>query len=473
MRLYFAGAEIPSWRTLLTDEGVVDMAMSYVGLARRVKFARPWLVNEKFVAGTNVLLDSGAYSLRDVPAEEQLRLADEYLGFVQANLDALEYVIEMDAPGMTRLQLSGYRQALFEIAPDKMIVVAHDRDGSSDLMSLASFFPRIAVASLTFAGRDISGQLKQLDRAGVQLFGVGMLKVEAMTSIPWHAVMGTSWTSPARYGETVVFSGGRVEQFHAREKESARRRHYTQIRALGCDPAKVLANDRDENLRLSIRSWQAQLSAVKQLVTSSAGVVNTENADHAPGAVTNTLVQNRHETLPGVQLQMVQETYTDPVTGQKATREIPLVRRSDVALRNCSNCRLASVPCPKYEPGQACAFHFPAELRKPEQVRAAAEMVVEMQLEALLRGEMEEQMEGGHNPERISKERAATWRMLKEFQDMGASGFKVTVEGRGGRPGTEATIMERLFGARPQAIAPAPASTAYAEVLDAEFVEGT
>jgi hypothetical protein len=475
MRLFFGGAEAPSWRKLLTEEHVPDMAMSYVGLAKRVKFARPWLVAGKFPADVNVLLDSGAMSLADVPDDEQVQLADDYLTFVEKNIEHLAYVVEMDAPGLHANQVAVHREDLYRIAGEKMIVVWHEGDGTTELELLASNWPRVAVTSTTVAGRDISPLLRRIAGDGVDLFGSGMLKAEALTQIPWHAVLGTSWISPSRFGETVLWSRGQLHQFHKREKESARRRYRPDIEALGINHALIMADDRTENLRLSIRSWNRQLAAVNQLATNRAEMAIPENGVPAVPAVDNPLPAMRHGlatvrpsvALPGTLVEAGSEPWTDPDTGARMSRAIPLLRRDPAPIRACSNCRLAEI-CPSFEADARCVYEIPIELGSAAQVEALALTVLGMQAEQLLRQKFEYELEGGHDSARYERQLAATFAMIQKYQAMQETGFSLTIKTTGS-PNTDGGIMSRIFGRDPgpRAIAPIASNN----VLDALGVE--
>src|SRR5581483_1871345 len=77
MKLYFAGGEVGSHRRLLEDNGHRTIAMSYVGLSRRNKFTKPWIADGQFAPSTEILLDSGAFSLNkdDARVTEQQAIA--------------------------------------------------------------------------------------------------------------------------------------------------------------------------------------------------------------------------------------------------------------------------------------------------------------------------------------------------------------------------------------------------------------
>src|SRR4051812_26574265 len=106
MRIYFSGAEINSHLNLLKEAGAQHVALSYMGLRRRQKFSKPWLVKDRFDPNMSVFLDSGAYTLNkpdvDVNKDELLEIYEHYRDFVNANLDHVDLVSEFDVLALDR-----------------------------------------------------------------------------------------------------------------------------------------------------------------------------------------------------------------------------------------------------------------------------------------------------------------------------------------------------------------------------------
>src|SRR5580692_1584469 len=99
VKLYFGGAEVPSHKKTLEENGVTHVYLSYMGLRRRVKFKRPWLIADKFPEHTHVLLESGTYTVnRGVNQDQELPalvdLATAYMDFVSKNADRVDAFTE-------------------------------------------------------------------------------------------------------------------------------------------------------------------------------------------------------------------------------------------------------------------------------------------------------------------------------------------------------------------------------------------
>ncbi|MGI5136365.1 hypothetical protein [Streptomyces sp. CA-106110] len=182
MIFYFAGAEIPSHRRLLTDENVPHVGMSYMELRRRVKFSKPWLINDHYTPDQSVMLDSGCHTLNrtgvEVTHEEIQDIADHYDAFVEQNLDRVQAYTEFDALPMGRDWIEDRRQHL---DPDKAIVVWHEDWGIDVLKQMADQFPYIAVGQATCGDRDIIPLLRSISRS-IRLHGMGFSSPPLMLS---------------------------------------------------------------------------------------------------------------------------------------------------------------------------------------------------------------------------------------------------------------------------------------------------
>lgn len=262
-----AGAEIPGWRTLLHERGVRHMAMSYVGLARRTKFARPWLVAEKFPAETSVFLDSGAHTAnksQDQDVDELVSLTDRYMTFVEANVSTVDVVTEFDALALPAEIRAKNRDRLHELLGDRFLPVWHIEDGAAELGRLADVYGRVGVMQTVLDGRDLTRELRNLARGGVRLHGVAMTQIDAMREIQWDSVSSTSWLSPSMYGDTIVWTGRELKRYPRTYKAQARKRHRTLFRNVGLDAEAIDNDDPTEILKLSIWSWTEYVDSLNQ-----------------------------------------------------------------------------------------------------------------------------------------------------------------------------------------------------------------
>jgi hypothetical protein len=490
MRLWFAGAEVSAWRNLLADQQIPDVAMSYVGLSRKVKFAKPWLIAEHFNAAQHVLLDSGAYSINNAPKvldpTELVELTGKYEDFVGYNLDAVDYVLEMDALAMGPAMLRNHRATLGDIAGDKAVAVWHPQDGLAELMLMSQRHRNIAIGAVELEGRDLTPTLVSLANDGIKLFGLAMTKPAVMAAIPWYSVHSTSWLSPSQYGDTVMWSRGELKRYHSRQKDTARRRHRTEIELAGFDPQLVIEDDMAEVLKVSLWSWTQQLAALNTATISpeTPSYANAESdGEHVDiplpgsgnGVATSAPRQRPMQPLPGVAVELLKSEHKDE-NGVREVRELPLLRTTSGSMRPCDTCVVKDV-CKKmdlgYEPGAYCKYDVPVDLSTEEQLDALLRLLIEHETSDYLRERWEEELMGGGDHSRTVRGRSNISRLIKLRSDLNTSGFTIKVTGRGPSSDRAPGFLSQMFGPAPQAIAPAPSPLPVYEqlgVLDAEVV---
>ncbi|MGW3153654.1 hypothetical protein [Streptomyces sp. NPDC001089] len=496
MIFYFAGAEIPSHRTLLTAEDVPHVGMSYMGLRRRVKFAKPWLINDHYPPQQSVLLDSGCHTLNrpgvEVTTAEIQDIADHYDQFVEQNLDRIQAYTEFDALPMGRDWITQRRQHL---APEKAIVVWHEEWGLDVLKQMADNWPYIAVGQATCGDRDIIPLLRSISRQ-TKLHGMGFSSPPLMLSADWYSVSSTTWLSAAQHGETFIWAGTEMKRYPTRYKTQARKRHRTLITGAGFDIDKIEADDASENLRLSLWSWQQQIAHISQrqgnAVTAIGKQATDANEENPLATVTaiRTNPQNEGATeppaervrklLPGIETEAFTHRYTDPDTGDRKTRTEHRIHAVDPKVRVCDGCFLAQ-KCPEYQPGESCAYEMPVRVRTKEQYIALLDSMISMQAMRVFSMRMSEEVEGGYADPNLSSEmdRLAKYVKLKsEIEEAGFT-FSMKMSGRGEGQGAEVGLISRLFPSRaegPPALS--PAGTVSAEnalsqmgIVDAEVIE--
>ena len=490
MLIYYSGAEIPAHRKTLAANGIEHAALSYMGLRRRTKMIRPWMLQERLKEPLTLLLDSGGHTVNaapenynyDVPA-----LVASYELFVEGNavgFTPVERVLEFDAIVMGADARRRHRDKLTETVGSRFVPVWHKEYGAFELRLLASRYGAVAVADLDADGRDLTTELKAIAH-DAELFGLAMLKPDKMKAIPFHAVTGTSWLSPSQHGETVIYAGGELHRYHKQYQDQVRRRYRTQIGEMGLDAEKVAAGDREELLSLSLRSWQrfADELATKAPVTPSqrnGAPAMYEPDNEAPetghGPVMQAPRRRARTAMPGVAVE-VEQPPEQAEEGAKPKETISRLRVVDLGVRACDSCYLKG-KCPAYEPQSACAYEIPVELDKPQQIKALRTALIKMQTDRVLFLRLAEEVEGGYADPVLSTELDRLSRMLAGDHKIDQSSFSLNITGSAGpnAPTLSAGIISTIFGRDPQqrAIeAPAPADPFISQIMDAEVVDET
>ena len=463
MFLYFGGAEIPGWRNLLADEGVDHVALSYMGLRRRLKKnPNPGMVTDKFPDFQKVFLDSGAYTVNkaddDTYTQAELKdLAAQYMAFVQDNIDRVEMVSEFDALPLGRDWINAAREDFWnDIPDDKFLPIWHGGD-LGELDELAQRYKRVGIVQTALGERNLAPTLNSLvQRYGTLLHGVAMTKPTEMAAIRWDSVASTSWLSPSQYGDTIVWTGKELKRYPKKYKDQARRQHRTLFNDNGFDAAKIEADDNREVLRLSIWSWGQQvedLSRHEGRVTTPPESPESANAESegagvvTPPSETRNAVATREtrETipLPVMGLGITQEHSTNE-RGERETKDLPLVEIRSASMRICDTCFLKD-KCPAFKPNANCAYNIPVELKTKEQYRALQDALIEMQTQRVLFMKMAEDMEGGYADPNLSNEVDRLQKLIAAKHDMEQDSFSVKFEAKGTSPG-QAGLISRLFG---------------------------
>lgn len=493
MRLYLAGGEVPSHRKILNEAQAPHIAVSFFGLARRVKFRRPWLLVDKFHDDASLFVDSGAYTIntRDEDAYSQKDLKDSYLSyraFVEHNLDRIEFVSEFDALPLGRSWIENERDWWLDmLGRDKFLAIWHPEWGIETLQEMCATYSRVGVPQTALNGRNLVPLLNaQVAQFGVRLHGVAMTKVEEMRTVQWHSVASTSWISPQRYGDTIVWTGNELKRYPKAYKEQARKRHRTLFERIGLDPAKIEEGDSTEVLRLSMWSWRQLEEHINRhhgdnSAESSYGLFQIMSPEQAAvyeaevrkGTKTVTTPQNEDTDLfdasglPAVDSPPAETEHRAITPTPREKVPIPVMgldtRRSKVvaddgteqdvdvqvigirseSTRVCNACFLAS-KCPQFEPGNTCAYDIPIQIKTRDQFKSLQDALIEMQTQRVLFMRFSEEMEGGYSDPNLSSEIDRLNKMIRQKHDIdeGVFSLRMDVKGSGGGPG----MLARMFG---------------------------
>lgn len=494
MRFYYGGAEVPAHKKLLAAQGIENVSMSYMGLRRRIKFVKPWIIHEQFDLTTqNIMVDSGCHTLNregvSVTPEEIQDIANHYDTFITENLDGISAYTEFDSLTMGKDWIEARRERL---DPEKSIVVWHPEWGVDELRSLAKRYPYVAVGQGTCGDKDIVPVLRQLSRE-VRLHGMGFSSPPLMLAASWHSVASTTWLSASMHGETFVWAGVELKRYPNRYKAQARKRHRTVFEQAGLDVAKIEADDPTEVLKLSLWSWEKQIEAISQrhgeAVTltlipgtaenteSGGSVVDLFPAAATPESVTAPPATRVKVLLPGIEQESFIHRYTDPDTGERTSRPEQRLNIVDLNVRACDGCFLAR-KCPEFKPGFQCAYEIPVRVKTKEQYVSLLDALIAMQTERVLFMRVVEGTEGGYADPNLSQEMDRLAKLIKLKSDIEEASFSFSMKVQA-KDSAEVGLISRLFGKEAggvPAIAPRQAVSAEEAlsqlgVLDAEVIE--
>lgn len=496
LSLYMGGGEINAFGELLESMGVDTITVSYMGLRRRIKHLDKVQLADRFSAGTKILLDSGCHTINNAPDnqyndDELKEIAGDYYRFVARNIDGIDTYTEFDAAQLGPFWIEAMRA---HSTDEKKIVVWHEEDGIDALTELAQKYKRLGITGTSLGDRDLTPTLNRLVREhSTELYGLGMSKPEQMAAIQWTAVTSTSWLSPVKFRDLIVWTGSELKRYPKKNREMGKKRHRTYFRDIGLDSDLIEGDDGNELLRLSVWSWLQQVASINgggvsaRIVTKPPQPPGTGNAEEASPKVANyaTRVQNSDaptqrpkRLIPGMAVETKDEIYHNS-EGVRFTRQLQLVRTTSETLLQCSGCYLAG-KCPAFEPGASCVYEIPVEIRTKDQLAAVQAALIEMQTKRVLRGSLMEEVEGGYMDPNLSGEMDRLNRLIKTRHEMEAEGFSLTIKANQSSSANAAGagVLSRIFGreaSEPARELPAPVDIKSAAeqmgIVDAEVVE--
>jgi len=462
MKAFFGGGEVPVYRELMYERGVLHQSINYVSHRRRV-MSTDWLIADHFPADVEVFVDSGARTFNrpgvEVTGREIEEIASDYYRFVDNNIDRIAGYLEFDA---RQLEDAKRDARLLYVDPNKGIVVWHAEDGLDELERLCSNFSRVAVAEKSLDDESLTPVYRRLARE-TQLHLIGSDKSLLVPSVAWSSCHFSTWISAQQRGETFIWAGHELRRYEARHKESARRKHRALFESLGLDVQKIQSDDATENLKLSLWSWTQHFAsldrgAIADLVTLTPAWASRENAETAPTAVAGTDLDWENDrvttkaskpreevTTPG--LETVEHTvyYTDPEDGSRRSRTELRVTAADSTFLRCDGCML-SKNCPAYSPGEECSLFTGIEAGSKEQREGIFNVLIALEAKRVLRGHAAEESEGGYLDKTLSAEIDRLARLLKQKSDMEQSSFTLSIKAKNGGEVTQTGLLTRLFG---------------------------
>lgn len=306
MKFYYAGSEVKSWRDLLASQNVTHVALSFVGLQRRLKGTDKWEISANYPEYQKIFLDSGAFTVNRKPEDypNVQDISHSYMEFIQRNIDSLALVSEFDAQSLGQQYIEAMREDFYNDLPsDKFMPVWHESYGLEELDRLASKYSVVGIVAEDIQSGNLTPRLNNLvNQYQVRLHGAAVTGREIMKMVKWDSVASTSWLSPAHFGDTIIWTGRELKRYPRAYKEKSRNQHKKMIIDNGFDYDKILADDSTEILKLSIWSWGKFMDDLeKRRVTTSPWNEKATIEEITTGVVDTLPANMRNEILPVVQ----------------------------------------------------------------------------------------------------------------------------------------------------------------------------
>jgi len=146
--------------------------------------------------------------------------------------------------------------------------------------------------------------------------------------------------------------------------------------------------------------------------------------------------------IPFLDFDIDVEKQKNKITGEYEDVDVPKIRMRSESMRICDTCFLAA-KCPMFEENTSCAYDIPIVIRTKEQMTAAMDSMVELQLQRILFMKMAEDSEGGYADPNLSSEIDRFTKLAKAKHEMEQEGFSLTVTAK--QQG-QMSMVDRIFG---------------------------
>jgi hypothetical protein len=377
----------------------------------------------------------------------------------------------------------------------KYVPIWYDQDDLERLAHLCERYGRVAIPDKAINRKTIQ-RIKALQhRWKARVIGLTS-KIDSINAVEWDEVIVTSWTSVVRYGETQVWDGHALRRYPAQQKDAARRKHRSDIARLGIDTELIDEDDANEVSKLALLSWQAweQYGAYDPKETDPSEYETESEGDLVP--ITQPPVTSANESITIGINQAIRRNEDErrllPIMGVSQVDKhgaydpedpdseefagvstTPVVTYSGRNIRVCNNCYLAP-KCPLFKIDAECAFDLPVDIANQEQLQAAMNAILEMQMSRILFARFGEETEGQGMDPMLSAEMERFFKMAKNMKEVSDTRdlLRVSVEARGGGGG--GGVLSRLFGAPPRPeVTPMTTKQLDQAIIDAEVLDSS
>lgn len=486
-KIYFYGAEQSSHKNLLEAEGETHAGISFWGLKRRLPKTKPFSLADRMPESFEIMLDSGGYSANKSPigVADLEDYAGIYQDFVTENIERVSLVTEFDCLALGPQWIEHQRKTFWEeVDPKKFVPVWHGDQPLSELERLSATYENVGIPESALVEHpNLAMRINTLQgKYGTDFHALACAKPDNLHSVRFDSAATTSWLSPMKYGETIVWDGSRMHRYTANYKQQARTRHKMLFTRAGFDADAIIADDHNEVTRFTLWSFRQMEEHVDKrrpplvgnpftLIQGGkdnddealVGEIVTNNdtpglvpfAETPPAAVDKFVEAGGTGERPAPKPREAHERQFLPVFGfvnkegerlsETSTDEEAKDRQlvpSGAVLRRCDFCYLAA-NCPAFRPQTECAYSLPVEIKTREQRAAAMRAVLSLQVDRVAFLAMGEKTNGDAADPNLSQEIDRFFKLLEKEAAINddSSYLKISMQSRG-----ESSLIRQIFG---------------------------
>lgn len=274
--MFLAGAEVETLTNALIDNGVKNILFSYFYIMqmRREQFIER-IQNQH--PEIRFFLDSGAFTYWMKWQSDQARLPpqDEYIRrffeYIDQYGERYCRIAEPDldlAGVVTAYQVRDWREEMLNRWPHLNICPVWHHTRGREEWSHYCRDQRIRTMCIGSGGETSNGTMRRMvmeaHAQGKPVHGFAMTKLRMLQSVPFDSVDSTSWVMGQKFGTMYVFKDNRFIVMPSDQKHR-RKLYWKHFKAIGCDPAKIIADDVSEVRKANVIAWR-NLSARYELM---------------------------------------------------------------------------------------------------------------------------------------------------------------------------------------------------------------
>ena len=264
LAIFFSGVENESYLSILYDVGVRNFLMSYHYLN-----GRPLRSVLSKYDGAKLFIDSGAYTYTNDPKFSDYTIKqweshiEKYLSWAEKNREYIFGMASLDIEFLVGAeQVKAWNRKYFEPFMLRtgipVCFVWHDEEAYDTWEQHCQRYPYVGLTAVNNQNAESMGtayyvnMLKVAEKYNTVVHGMGMTRTGMLTQLPFYTVDSTTWLVGLQYGEVNYWTGTKMTRL---KKDKWKGEMLGQIVSLGFDEEKLLAEDKEELIKVNVKAF--------------------------------------------------------------------------------------------------------------------------------------------------------------------------------------------------------------------------
>lgn len=264
LAIFFSGVENESYLNILYNVGVRNFLMSYHYLN-----GRPLRSVLSKYEGAKLFVDSGAYTYTNDPKFSDYTIKqweshiEKYLSWAEKNKEYIFGMASLDIEFIVGAeQVKEWNRKYFEPFMLRtgipVCFVWHDEEAYDTWEQHCQRYPYVGLTAVNNQNAESMGtayyvnMLKVAEKYNTVVHGMGMTRTGMLTQLPFYTVDSTTWLVGLQYGEINYWTGTKMTRL---KKDKWKGEMLGQIVSLGFDEEKLLAEDKEELIKVNVKAF--------------------------------------------------------------------------------------------------------------------------------------------------------------------------------------------------------------------------